>query len=347
MSHLTTAQQGLEAIKTKQWDLAITKLTTALETTPSPIWLLARSKAFIGKSLATEALTDAERAWHVAYDRGSRPLMLEAQYRRAVACYHLGRLADADCCCVYAMRLAKGFAAVEEKDPGLEFRPEKTTTQQPKTKTEDKDATPPQAELSPRTQEFQTPTTMNVSIFTKGTDKSSLNVVFHPDSVHLENLVYPDGKARDFHLRLWGKIDAQASSFAVTANKVELRLVKVGGKWPFLLRVEGDAVAGGEDTKPQSKPETLPAKPPSYPSSSRTGPKDWDKVVPEEEEDEKEEGVNDFFKKLYKGATPEQQRAMMKSFTESNGTSLSTDWNDVKGRTVETVPPEGMEAKRY
>ncbi|KAF4585995.1 SGT1 and CS domain containing protein [Ophiocordyceps camponoti-floridani] len=121
MSHLTTAQQGLEAIKTKQWDLAITKLTTALDSTPSPIWLLARSKAFIGKGLATEALTDAERAWHVAYDRGSRSLMLEAQYRRAVACYHLGRLADADCCCVYAMRLAKGFAAVEEKDPGLEF----------------------------------------------------------------------------------------------------------------------------------------------------------------------------------------------------------------------------------
>ncbi|KAF4585996.1 SGS-domain-containing protein [Ophiocordyceps camponoti-floridani] len=191
---------------------------------------------------------------------------------------------------------------------------------------------------------------MNVSIFTKGTEKSSLNVVFRPDSVHLENLVYPDGKAREFHLRLWGKIDAQASSFSLTANKVELRLVKVGGKWPFLLRGEGDAVAGGEEdaptTKPQSKTEDIPAKPPSYPSSSRTGPKDWDKVVPEDE-DEKEDGVNDFFKKLYKSATPEQQRAMMKSFTESNGTSLSTDWNDVKGRTVETVPPEGMEAKRY
>jgi ABC-type transporter MlaC component len=63
--------------------------------------------------------------------------------------------------------------------------------------------------------------------------------------------------------------------------------------------------------------------------------------------DEEESDVNSFFKKLYKNATPEQQRAMMKSFTESSGTSLSTDWNDVKSRTVEAVPPEGVEAKKW
>lgn len=57
--------------------------------------------------------------------------------------------------------------------------------------------------------------------------------------------------------------------------------------------------------------------------------------------------MNLFFKKLYKGATPEQQRAMMKSFTESNGTSLSTNWDDVKDKKVETVPPDGVEAKKW
>lgn len=85
---------------------------------------------------------------------------------------------------------------------------------------------------------------------------------------------------------------------------------------------------------------------PAYPTSSRSGPKDWDKIG-EEGDEEEEAGVNDFFKKLYSGATPEQQRAMMKSFTESNGTSLSTDWDDVSKRTVETVPPEGVEAKKW
>lgn len=85
---------------------------------------------------------------------------------------------------------------------------------------------------------------------------------------------------------------------------------------------------------------------PAYPSSSRTGPKDWDKIGADDDEEDGSD-VNFFFKKLYKGATPEQQRAMMKSFTESNGTSLSTDWNDVKDRKVDTVPPEGVEAKKW
>lgn len=85
---------------------------------------------------------------------------------------------------------------------------------------------------------------------------------------------------------------------------------------------------------------------PAYPSSSRTGPKNWDTIGDDVDSDE-EKDVNVFFKKLFKGATPEQQRAMMKSFTESNGTSLSTDWDDVKNRTVETVPPEGVEAKKW
>jgi hypothetical protein len=84
----------------------------------------------------------------------------------------------------------------------------------------------------------------------------------------------------------------------------------------------------------------------AYPTSSKTGKKNWDNIGKDIDSDE-EKDVNVFFKKLFKGATPEQQRAMMKSFTESNGTSLSTDWDDVKDRKVETVPPEGVEAKKW
>ena len=36
------------------------------------------------------------------------------------------------------------------------------------------------------------------------------------------------------------------------------------------------------------------------------------------------------FQKLYADATDEQRRAMVKSYQESNGTSLSTNWDEVK-----------------
>ena len=37
----------------------------------------------------------------------------------------------------------------------------------------------------------------------------------------------------------------------------------------------------------------------------------------------------------------------MKSYTESNGTALSTNWKDVGKGHVETHPPEGMVAKKW
>ncbi|PFH63392.1 hypothetical protein XA68_12356 [Ophiocordyceps unilateralis] len=458
MSHITSAHDGLAAVGNKDWETAITKLSSALDQSQNPSWLISRSKAFIGLGRFEEALADAEVAWHVAFSRSSRPDMLEAQYRRAVAYYRLGKLADADCCCVYAMRLAKGFPAVEEKDPKLEWMDDQgrwlarleTVVEESRTdsfnvgdaskekgdltslvhmkgphvqpwrqagllrmqilralealpendearvvrtslKPDDKSyksvpskasvpkttstETGPSEITPPRMQEFQTPNTMTVSIFSKGVNPNSLAVGFLTSAVRLDPILYPDGEWRALCLSLWGEIDAAKSSYTVTLNKVELKLVKKSvGKWPQLKRDEAESVVGPKhDTNTSSKnpsvdsqgsssssssttssPETKgkQAVGPSYPTSSRNGPKNWDKIAADAEEDDdgledESAGVNHFFKNLYKNATPEQQRAMMKSFTESNGTSLSTDWNDVKGRTVETVPPEGMEAKKF
>ncbi|KAF2455562.1 SGS domain-containing protein [Lineolata rhizophorae] len=57
--------------------------------------------------------------------------------------------------------------------------------------------------------------------------------------------------------------------------------------------------------------------------------------------------VNAFFKKLYAGADQDTRRAMMKSFVESNGTALSTNWDEVSKGKVETQPPDGMEARAW
>lgn len=88
-------------------------------------------------------------------------------------------------------------------------------------------------------------------------------------------------------------------------------------------------------------------KAPAYPTSSKSGPKDWDNIGADDDDEDNPGDVDNFFKKLFKDSTPEQQRAMMKSYTESNGTALSTDWSSVAKGKVETQPPTGMEAKKW
>ena len=38
---------------------------------------------------------------------------------------------------------------------------------------------------------------------------------------------------------------------------------------------------------------------------------------------------------------------MVKSFQESGGTALSTNWADVKDKTMSVRAPQGLEARRY
>ncbi len=54
----------------------------------------------------------------------------------------------------------------------------------------------------------------------------------------------------------------------------------------------------------------------------------------------------DFFKSLYGDADEASRRAMMKSYQESNGTVLSTNWGEVGDKFQAPQPPAGMEVKK-
>jgi len=89
-----------------------------------------------------------------------------------------------------------------------------------------------------------------------------------------------------------------------------------------------------------------------YPSSRHVG-KDWDKVaaqIAKEEKEEKLEGdaaLNQLFQQIYGDGSEEVRKAMNKSFVESGGTVLSTNWEEVSRGHVDRKPPDGMEWKEW
>ncbi|MEN2498091.1 MAG: hypothetical protein MHMPM18_002413 [Marteilia pararefringens] len=67
---------------------------------------------------------------------------------------------------------------------------------------------------------------------------------------------------------------------------------------------------------------------------------------------EKEMANNDvdfFFSQLYKNASDDTKRAMQKSFEQSKGSVLSTNWNEVKDKDItpyknDSSPPDEKES---
>uniref|UniRef100_A0A1I8EAI6 SGS domain-containing protein n=1 Tax=Wuchereria bancrofti TaxID=6293 RepID=A0A1I8EAI6_WUCBA len=73
----------------------------------------------------------------------------------------------------------------------------------------------------------------------------------------------------------------------------------------------------------------------------------WDKFAKEADDDEEKGDVNILFQKLYKDADDDTRKAMVKSYTESGGTVLSTNWKEISKKRTEVRPPDGMEYKKW
>lgn len=146
---------------------------------------------------------------------------------------------------------------------------------------------------------------------------------------------------------LYGEIDPAGSKHTLSATKVEVRLKKVaeGLQWKTLECAVGVPVAA----VPAAALSQAPT--PAYPSSK--GKKDWDRLVHDikkEEEEEKPEGdaaLNKLFQDIFSKGDEKTRMAMQKSFLESGGTVLSTNWDEVGKKHVDGQPPAGMEFKKW
>lgn len=146
-----------------------------------------------------------------------------------------------------------------------------------------------------------------------------------------ENLVTLTAENYELKLDLCNTINPEKSSHTATPYKVEIVLAKRDfGRWQALeKKVEVETAA--DTTTKKKKPE------------------DWDKITKSiaDEKAEGEAAVNELFKKIYEGASEEQRKAMNKSFSESGGTVLSTNWDEVKKDKVDVKPPDGCEFKKW
>ncbi|PMD60478.1 SGS-domain-containing protein [Hyaloscypha bicolor E] len=367
----TDATKGQAALASSDYPTSVSHLTKALnsQSTPSPLWLIQRSTAYQRTGQHALALADADNAVLAAHARGKRELIATAHFRRAVALHGMGRYGDARLCLLWCQKFnekEKGVTmwqakvkADYEKAGGEEAECNKVSVKEvPDKKAKvgvakaepEKAAAPAATSQTPkekiRNEWYQSNTTVTIEIFAKGVPHDA-EVDIQEGSLEVSFPIAAFNTTYDYTISpLFSKIDKSKSSFRITPHKVEIVLTKSmpGLKWSSL---EGTALI--ESTIVPEPAPKIPAevlKAPAYPTSSRKGPTNWDKVVEGDDKDEGEE-IDGFFKKLYKDADPDTKRAMMKSYQESNGTALSTSWSDVGSKKVETVPPEGLEAKKW
>ncbi|RDK37939.1 CS-domain-containing protein [Aspergillus phoenicis ATCC 13157] len=233
-----------------------------------------------------------------------------------------------------------------------------------------------QQQVKVRHEWYQSGETVVVTLYVKGVPKDKVAIELKEDSTSIQ-FPLPSGAEYDFTLDpLFAPIDPSTSKVSVFSTKIEISLRKKtpGQKWSALESTTGPVISTPQPTVTPTT-TTTQAQAPSYPTSSRHGAKDWDKLAssltqkskkdktkssskPKDEQGEGEEddgeasdaesinsdfgggdAVDGFFKKLYANADPDTRRAMVKSYVESQGTSLSTNWDEVGQGPVKVRPP--------
>ncbi|XP_022945793.1 protein SGT1 homolog [Cucurbita moschata] len=347
-----------EAFIDDHFELSVELYTQAIALSPKKAELyIDRAQANIKLGHYTEAVADANKAIELdpsnskAYLRkGTACLKLEEYQTAKVALETGSAMASGDSRFSSLIKECEKLIAEEMGDLPQESVEE--TVQEPVLPTNN--VVPVSDQLHQATVEakpkfrhefYQKPEEVVVTIFAKGIPAESVAVEFGEQILSV-TINLPDEDAYRFQTRLFGKIIREKCKFLVLSTKIEIRLAKAEPITWTSLEFKKDNRITQSISVPASGSQR-----PSYPSSKPK--RDWDKIeaeVKKEEKDEKLDGdaaLNKFFRDIYKDADEDTRRAMQKSFVESNGTVLSTNWKEVGTKKVEGSPPDGMELKKW
>nr|XP_010925825.1 protein SGT1 homolog isoform X2 [Elaeis guineensis] len=335
-----------EAFVDDNFDLAVDLYTQALDMDPKNADLYAdRAQANIKLENFTEAVADANKA--IELD----PSIVKAYLRKGTACMKLEEYQTAKTSLETGACLAPGDSRftrlIKECDeriaeetidlpkkvmlnvpPSTMSSSSNISTEIAKDSDSSKDAscqsTAMPSKLKYRHDYYNSSTEVVLTIFAKGIAAKNVSVEFG------EQMIIP-----------------KSCRYEVMSSKIEIRLSKAEPiTWTSLEFSNKRIIPQKINTS--SAPVSQR---PSYPSSKAKI--DWDKLeaqVKKEEKEEKLDGdaaLNKLFQDIYRDADEDTRRAMSKSFIESNGTVLSTNWKEVGSKKVGGSPPEGMELKKW
>jgi suppressor of G2 allele of SKP1 len=341
-----------EAFVDDDFALAAALYTQAIAAGPPTAALYAdRAQAYTKIGDFAAAAADAARA--VELD----PAMARAHLRRAHACVKLEQYDAARAAVEAGAALSPGdarFARLMKEIDGKAPKPMETDASPAVAVATAAPVPVPAPAEKPKYRHdfYNSAAEVVVTVFAKGVAPEHVAVEFGEQMLSV-SVEVPGEAAYHLQPRLFGKIVPDKCRFAVLSTKIEVRLAKAepGTTWtsleftdkPKFTAAASPVASGGGG-----------AQRPCYPSSSSRGrKKDWDKIeaqVKKEEKEEKLDGdaaANRFFQDIFGNADEDMRRAMTKSFQESNGTVLSTDWKDVGSKKIEPSPPEGMDLRKW
>ncbi|ANZ75088.1 BA75_02851T0 [Komagataella pastoris] len=331
---------GLELIEQGDYANAIDQFSRALQLSDSSF------KAYLNRSIAYQrshnldlALKDVDKAIHIAKDlRQSQDYISISYLRKAIILYLLKNYTESyqnillaqkyNCSDItFASWKSKIEAKLEtEKSKLVQSVPASIETEKHSANEKLLQPATPSIVAKPRIDWYQNNTEVNISIFVKKIDKSSLNVDFGKDSLEASFPLPDSGENYTYKIeKLFAQIDPSKSSYTVFGTKLELTLQKIEP-------IQWNSIELDQQTQPSTTHEESTL---AYPSSSKKKI-DWSKLGDEEDEAKDDQSPDAFFQQLYKNADDDSKKAMMKSFIESGGKSLSTNWDNVENKDFST-----------
>lgn len=293
---------------------------------------LGRCSALLKSHRPKEALEDADCSIKL------KPLDSRGYVKKGIALFHLRLFKEAKEVLDEGLQLATNESESKQKqciDWIAKCVKEIPAEEKPKVKSEEAmtsknvlqvTAVPP-APAAFKHEWYQTESHVIVTLLAKNVTADDVIVTVNAKELKIESK-QPDTLKLKFDFELMHQIVPDQAIIKHMATKIEIKLKKAEAiHWSKL-----------EADKSVAK------------SVKSNSAKNWDKIVAEETKDDKETGdnaLNSLFSQVYSNGSDEVRRAMNKSFTESGGTVLSTNWQDIGAKKVDVKPPDGLEWKKW